>query len=109
MEENQVVSRILALCSSRGWSIYRLAKESNIAYSTLCTMIHKKNTPSLFTLNRICAGLGISVGEFMDPDSQRALLSQEELGCLSVFKELTPENRALSLQYMELLLRDQNR
>jgi len=109
MEENEVVSRILALCNVRGWSIYRLAKESNIAYSTLCTMIHKKNTPSLFTLKRLCAGFGITIGEFLDPNSQKAGLSSEDLRCLSVFSALTPENRALSLQYMELLLRDQNR
>jgi len=108
MQENEIISRIHTLRNIRGWSVYRLAKESGIAYSTLCTMLHKGNTPSISTLIRICSGFRISVGDFFDEGSQRAALTAEESNCLSVWNSLSQENRTQSLRYMELLLRDQN-
>ena len=108
MQENEIISRIHTLCNIRGWSVYRLAKESGIAYSTLCTMLHKGNTPSVSTLVRICNGFRISIGEFFDEDSQHAALTAEENSCLSLWNSLSQENRAQSMRYMELLLRDQH-
>ena len=109
MQENEIINRILTLCQSRQWSVYRLAKESGIAYSTLCTMLHKGNTPSIGTLIRICNGFGISIGDFFDEENPRSTLSESETRCLSVWNALTRESKDQSLRYMELLLRDQNR
>lgn len=107
MQENRIIGRIYALCEIRGWSMYRLAKESGITYSTLCTMVHKDNLPSISTLIRICEGLGISLAEFFDEGNERALLSDEESRLLSLWGALSCDNRKQSIRYMELLLRDQ--
>ena len=35
MQNFAVIARIQELCNARGWTYYRLAKESGITYSTL--------------------------------------------------------------------------
>lgn len=35
MSENKINGRIRKLCEDRAWTVYRLAKESGITYSTL--------------------------------------------------------------------------
>lgn len=67
MQEQEIISRIIALCSARGWTFYRLAKQSGITYSTLCTMLHKATAPSVPTLIKICRGFDISLSEFLTP------------------------------------------
>ncbi|MCI9583017.1 XRE family transcriptional regulator [Clostridiaceae bacterium] len=42
------------LCTERNWSYYQLSKASGIAYSTLNTMINRKNMPNLMTLEKLC-------------------------------------------------------
>ena len=56
MQEFDVVGRIQELCRSRSWTYYRLAKASGIPYSTLSTMLHKTNVPSVPSLMKICDG-----------------------------------------------------
>lgn len=43
MQNFAVIARIQELCNARGWTYYRLAKESGITYSTLSTMLNKEN------------------------------------------------------------------
>lgn len=107
MQENEIIGRILSLCEARGWSVYRLAKESGITYSTLCTMLHKSNSPSVFTLIRICEGFGISLSEFFDEGNPRALMTPEETELLTLWQGLSDENRKQARCFLELLLRDQ--
>ena len=64
MQEFDVVARIQELCKSRSWTYYRLAKASGIPYSTLSTMLHKTNVPSVPSLMKICDGLGITLAQF---------------------------------------------
>lgn len=107
MQEREIIGRIMTLCEARGWSVYRLAKESGITYSTLCTMLHKSNAPSVYTLTRICDGLGISLSEFFDGESTRALMTREETELLELWQNLSDENRRQVRCFLELLLRDQ--
>ena len=109
MEERWITDRIMELCRIRGWTVYRLAKESGITYSTLCTMLHKDNAPSVYTLVRLCGGFRITLAEFFDDGNRRAELSREQCDLLETWECLSEENRDQARRYMELLLRDQER
>ncbi|MCD7717342.1 MAG: helix-turn-helix transcriptional regulator [Lachnospiraceae bacterium] len=100
-KELQALNRIQELCEERGWSYYRLAKASGITYSTLNTMIHKQNLPSLTTLQKICDGFGISLTDFFDPNRDVSGLTDEQAKCLSLFTSLTPQKQELALAYMK--------
>lgn len=100
MYEYDVMERIKELCQTRGWTYYRLAKESGIPYSTLTTMLHKTNIPSIPTLIKICSGLHISIAQFFSPEDDVAKLSAEQQECLYLWNELDETSQSLALAYM---------
>ena len=107
MQEHEVIERIKALCDARSWTFYRLAKESGITYSTLCTMLHKSNTPSLSTLIRICDGFGITLAQFFDDNNDQARLTDEHKNLIYRWEGLTKENRLAAEKYISFLCSQQ--
>lgn len=107
MQESEIIERIKALCQARSWTSYRLAKESGITYSTLCTMLHKVNSPSIPTLIKICDGLGITLAEFFDKDNATALLTDAEKAHLNQWNHLTDENKGIVEKYVDFLISQQ--
>lgn len=107
MQENEIIQRIQALCKARSWTFYRLAKESGITYSTLCTMIHKGNCPSIPTLTKICNGFGITLAQFFDQENDSTLLTPEQKAHLAKWCSLNAENRKTAEKYIDYLLSSQ--
>ena len=56
--------RIKQLLSQRGWTAYRLSKNSNLAESTITNIIKRNTIPSISTLESICKGFGITLSQF---------------------------------------------
>lgn len=65
-----VTKRIKDLCNAYSWTYYRLAKESDITYSTLSAMLNKGTIPSIPTLEKICKGFNISLSQFLPRTNQ---------------------------------------
>ena len=107
MQEIDVIKRIEALCQARSWTIYRLAKESGITYSTLCTMMHKAHAPSIPTLIRICNGFGISLADFFDKSNDYVGLSDAQKQHLECWNALSPENQISANKFISYLLSEQ--
>lgn len=59
-----VVECIKLLVEEKSISLYKLAQNAGISQSTLSNLINRGNDPSIFTLKKICEGLGISLSEF---------------------------------------------
>lgn len=98
-----VIKRIQELCEARSWTYYRLAKESGIPYSTLSTMLHKTNIPSVPTLIKLCSGFGITPAQFFSPEDEVSLLRQDQKTCLAEWDALDEKSRELALVYMQAL------
>ena len=107
MQEHEVIERIKALSQSRSWSNYRLAKESGITYSTLCTMLNKAYAPSISTLIKICNGFGITLAQFFDDDFANAAITPEQREYLQLWDSLNEENRTAAEKYLRFLLAEQ--
>lgn len=108
MQENEIIERIKSLCEARSWTLYRLAKESEITYSTLCTMLHKTTAPSIPTLIKICNGFNITLSEFFDTQNENALLTAAEKTHLEKWRNLTPKNKEITENYISYLLFEQD-
>ena len=104
MEEREVIKRIESLCKERGWSLYRLAKESGVTYSTLCMMLRRTNAPSIYTLNRICNGFGITLSQFFGPEPAVFPLSEGQKALLDRWERLSPEDQRALEKYWDYLL-----
>lgn len=75
---NRIVQRIFDLCEQRGWSINCLATQAGVAQSTLSALKSKGNTPSVPTLERLCAAFGISMAEFFAYDGNTVVVTDEQ-------------------------------
>ncbi len=104
MQENVIIERINSLCAAQGWTVYRLAKESGITYSTLNTMLHKANTPSLHTLKRICHAFKITLAQFFDPIDSEPPLSPTERALLLDWEKLSEKDQQSVRKYISFLL-----
>lgn len=100
-----VNARIKQLCEERNITYYELAKRSDIPYSTLSTMLHKSNQPSLITLRKICDGLGITLSNFFNVENESVSLTDAQNECLSLFNLLSVEEQKLAIAYMKGILK----
>ena len=82
-----VKSRLKQLMDERGWTIYKVAKEADIPWSTVRNMFKRNTEPSITTLECICSGMGMTLPQFFDVDNQMGL---------------TPEQRQLIQQWNKL-------
>lgn len=100
MADFDVIGRINELCKARAWTYYRLAKESGIPYSTLNTMLHKSNVPTVPSLMKLCSGFGISLSQFFNEEDETAILTRQEKNCLAHWNRLDSHSQELALVYM---------
>ena len=101
MEEFDVLARIQELCELRSWTYYRLAKEADIPYSTLNTMLRKTNAPTVHTLQKLCAGFGITLEQFFSTADKSVAFSQDQCKFLAEWNQLDDAGKQLALAYMQ--------
>lgn len=53
--------RIKELLKQRGWSAYKLSKQSGLAESTVNNILKRNTVPSVTTLEAICGGFGMTI------------------------------------------------
>ena len=56
--------RITELLKERGWTPYRLAKESGLPDATIGNHFRRNTTPTIPTLEAICKGFNITLSQF---------------------------------------------
>lgn len=103
MDGFNVKNRVQELCKARSWSLYRLAQEAGMPYSTLSTVLYKTTAPSLASIEKICTGFGISLSQFFSQENEYAKLTADEKMCLSIWKAISPNDKGLALAYMQAL------
>ena len=58
------LKRIRQLMEERGWTEYKLSKASGLAQSTIANIFKRNTVPTIPTLEAICRGFGITLGQF---------------------------------------------
>ena len=85
-----VNARVRQLLKERGWTPYRLARESHLSDATIGNMFRRNTIPSVSTLEAICSGFGITLSQFF---------AENEM------VELTPELKELFDDWVNLTLK----
>lgn len=105
--EHFVLKQIKDLCKQRNWSLYRLAMESSLPYSTLNNLFRRGNVPSISTLCKICDAFDISLSEFFsDNNDALATLNPEQQNLISCWNQLSREDKNLVKTYISGLMKD---
>lgn len=103
MVEQEILSRIQGLLKTNHWSIYKLAKESGLPYSTLSNIFNRETCPGIPVIKDICRGFGISLSQFFDFDEtpvRDKSLAKEEDNLLGAYRSLSEEDKKLAGTYI---------
>jgi len=95
-----VLGRIKLLMEQRGWSVYRLCKESGLAQSTLSHVFRKDSEPTISTLETICKSFGMTLGEFF-AEGDLIPVTEEQRKLLDKWSLLTAEQKQLVMNMIE--------
>lgn len=87
-----VTQKIKQLTTERGWTEYRLVKESGLSASTIANIYHRNTIPSIPTLEIICNTFGITLSQFFSTGNSVSL-SDEQLLLLKHWATITPMQR----------------
>ena len=98
-----VLERILQLRLERGWSEYRLAEESGIAQTTISSWFRKQISPSVPSLEKICAAYHITLAQFFSYDNACPDLTEEQNKLLHAFSRLTDVQQEALIQFLDSL------
>lgn len=68
--------RLCQLCKAKGQTYYTLSYQSSVPLTTLLHIVHgNSKNPGIFTMMKICDGLGVSLQEFFGPsDYEKKIL-----------------------------------
>jgi len=106
---NDVLSKIKDILDERQWSLYKLAKEAGIPYSSLTSLYQNNNQPTLATLEKLCQGLHITVGEFFSDETPfrefEEAYTEDEKELIRQYRSLTRNNKKLLCDILKVLQR----
>lgn len=103
-ENNYIIMRMRQLMAERNWTIYKLAKESKLPYSSLNNIFVRETIPSVYTLERICNGFQITLSQFFNSDesviSSQDMLNSDERVLINQFRKLNKDEKKLAQAFL---------
>ena len=100
-----VTQKLMLILEDRGWSEYRLAKESNLPYSTVLNIFQRNNQPSISTLEAMCNGLGITLAQFFTEDESLVMLTEEQKEILEKYEVLSKAQKEMIVDLLNVMFR----
>ena len=98
-----VIDHIKELASKRGWTEYRLVKETGLPASTIANIFHRDTVPSIATLESICDAFGISLCQFF-AEGTTISLTDEQQTLLEKWGMLTADQKKVLFDLMEQMV-----
>lgn len=95
-------ARIKELMAERNWSEYRLAIASGLSQSTVANIFNRNTTPSVATLESICAGFGITLAQFF-AEGDMVELTEEQKDMFSAWSSLSKDQKEVLNQLIRVM------
>jgi len=95
-------ARIRELMEERNWSEYRLAIASGLSQSTVANIFNRNTTPSVATLESICAGFGITLAQFF-AEGEMVELTAEQREMFLAWSSLSREEKEVLKRLIEVM------
>ena len=95
-------ARIKELMVQRNWSEYKLAIESGLSQSTVANIFNRNTTPSVATLESICAGFGITLAQFF-AEGDMVELTEEQKEMFSAWSSLSKDQKKALNQLIRVM------
>lgn len=95
-----VLDRLRELLRERSWTEYRLAKECGLSESTIHNIYRRNAQPSIYTLETICKGFGITLSQFF-AEGEMVEMTPELKALFEGWRPLTPQQKKAVLTVVE--------
>ena len=86
--------RLQTLMFHRGWSVYRLSKESGLSQSTIASILKRGSIPRIDTIEKCCRAFGITMAAFFDETLCASELTPDEKNFIQKWRDSSPEIKA---------------
>ena len=96
-----VMNRIKQLQEQRGWTEYRLAKESGLSQSTLNNIFSRNTIPTIATIEIIAKCFGITLSQFFAEGGEPVELTGEQRLMLGKWNALSSDQKQALLNLIE--------
>ena len=94
--------KIKEMMKQRGWSAYRLAKQSGLSETTIANLIRRNTVPSIPTVEAICNGFGITLSQFF-AEGEMVELTPELKQLFDRWINLTAKQKDAVIQIMDAM------
>ena len=99
--------KLRLLLRERGWTEYRLAKESGLSESTIANIFRRNATPSFSTLESICRAFGVTLSQFF-AEHEMVELTPDLKELFDGWMPLTAEQKKAILQMQRAFSQNTN-
>jgi len=97
-----VLDKLNCLMQDRGWTAYKLSKESGLSESTLANIFKRGTVPSITTLENICNTFQITLSQFFS-EADMVELTPELKELFDSWITLTPEQKSAVKQLLQVM------
>ncbi len=97
--------RLKKLLDERGWTYYKLSKNSGLSESTVTNIFKRNTVPSVPTLELICKGFGITLSQFF-ADGDMVELTPDLKQIFDGWSNLTPRQKQAVMQMIDAMKSD---
>ncbi|MBS5399679.1 MAG: helix-turn-helix domain-containing protein [Lachnospiraceae bacterium] len=98
-----VLERITAYRTQKGWSEYQLAEKSGLTQSTISSWYRKNLVPSIPSLEKICKAFGITLSQFFAESQEDFSLTEIQRQLLHATGHLTAEQQTALIEFLKRL------
>lgn len=99
----EIGKKLRSIREAHGITIYKLSKETDISQNHIGGIELGKRQPTIETLERLLAPLGVTLAEFFNENSEILYPTQEERALIENFRCLSDEKSAALLNMSKLL------
>lgn len=92
--------KIKQLLTQRGWTAYRLSKNSGLAESTITNILKRNTVPSIPTLEAICKGFGITISQFF-ADGEMIEITPDISELIQYYTVLSADQKEIAKQLLK--------
>ena len=98
-----IPNRFRKLRSARGFSVYRLARESDVSENYIHKIERGENQPSVYILEKLLACLGVTLPEFLNESTEIMYPSDFERELIESVRTLPAEKASAILHIAKLI------
>jgi len=97
--------RFKALRTAKGYSVYRLSKESDVSENYIHKIENGDNQPSIFILEKLLSCFGVKLSEFLNEDTDVLYPSEFEKELIENIRLLDEEKASAILHLVKLFVK----